>query len=339
MPVVPLPAHPDVDQVRKRAKDLLRQVREGEPRALALVAEHAPGTPVEGFTLASAQLAVARHHGFPSWPRLRRHLDDLAAEPDKGTLTVDNRYRVHRGWAEDDDVARCVRVATAAHPPARTWRPVLTGQHAGVRVVVFATPRGPVFAELTPTTTTLSPPVAVEAPAPAFHTVTGTLAGVVPPKTTSVSVERLSGRYAREGAILSEEVFTVPNAFAVDERGVLLRVDGENAVVPVPVRAGGVVDRPGVAGDRESPAGRRLASALARVDVRPVVDPECWAPGAHAVLKRRRVRPTGPLPRPAAVAPDRAGALRGRLRRGPVTERVVTFDVVGNVLEDLPYQQ
>lgn len=284
MPVIPLPVRPDVEQVRKRAKGLLRQVRAGEPHALALVAEHAPDTLVEGFTLASAQFVLARHHGFPSWPRLRRRLDDLAAEPDWGVLTTDNRYRVHRDWAADDDVARCVRSATAAHPPARTWRPVLTGQHAGVRVVVFSTPTGPVFAELTPTTTTLSSPVTAEAPALTFHTAAGTLAGVVPPGTTSASVERPLGRYAREHAILADGIFVVPNAFAVDDASVVLRVDGEGMSVDVPARAAGVVDRPAPAADRESPAGRRLGLALERVDVRPIVDPGCWEPGAHAVL-------------------------------------------------------
>ncbi|XVS62137.1 hypothetical protein ACQPYE_28230 [Actinosynnema sp. CA-299493] len=416
MPVIPLPERPDVEQIRKRAKDLLRQVRATEPRALALVAEHAPEIAADSFTLASAQLVVARHHGFPSWPRLRRHLDDLAAMPDRGALTTDNRYRVHRGWADDDDVARCARVATAAHPPARTWRPVLTARHTGVRVVVFSTPDGPLFAELTPTTTTLSPPVPFAPPELVLHTGSGTLAGVVPPGTTRVAVERVVGGWAEESAVVVDGVFVVPNAFTADDGGVVLRVDGEATPVAVPPRAGGVVDRPAPAADRRSPAGRRLAHALEQAAVRPVVDPSCWQPGAHAVLDETESvqlgrygdlllsHLTGQLPHVADFGPARGpvrdfavtgetvaltrlyhgfvddrsdrvalvGLVEPRVaavvlrratgrelpavlaggtlviadpdltaprERGPVTERVVTFDAAGNVLEDLPYQR
>jgi hypothetical protein len=274
MPVVPLPERPDADQIRKRAKDLLRGVRSGDPRALALVAEHAPRASAspEGFTLASAQAALARHHGFPSWSRLRRHLDDLASASDRGVLTVENQYRVHRGWASDDDVARC---------GARHRRPLLTARRNGVRVVVFDTPDGPLFAELTPTTTTLSLPGAA-----LFHTAAGTIGGVVPRGTATVSVQRPGDRFARERAVVADGVFVVPNAFAVDDRGVLLSLDGARTGTPLPAgaRAAGVVDRPGRAAERGSPAGRRLALALDRAAARPVVDPSCWVPGAHAEL-------------------------------------------------------
>ncbi len=47
-----LPDRPDLDQLRRQAKDLQRR---------------SPG----GMTLAAAQLTVAREHGFTSWPRLR----------------------------------------------------------------------------------------------------------------------------------------------------------------------------------------------------------------------------------------------------------------------------
>ncbi|GAA3462746.1 hypothetical protein ACFFSW_25260 [Saccharothrix longispora] len=238
MPVVPLPERPDAEQLRTLAKDLLRRVRAAEPRAPALVAEHAPDLPADGVTPAAAQLVPARHHGFPSRPRLRRHLADLDAAPDEGVLTAENRYRVHRGWAEAAAVARCARLATAGHPPAGSWRPVLTARHAGVHVVVFSTPDGPLFAELTPTTTTLSRPVTAAPPAVAFHTTAGTIAGVVPRGTARVAVERPGGRYAKENAILADGLFVVPNAFAVDERDVVLHVDGGGTDVAVPPRAG-----------------------------------------------------------------------------------------------------
>ncbi|QEH38584.1 Ankyrin repeats (3 copies) [Aquisphaera giovannonii] len=66
-----LPVRPDLDQLRNRAKDLLRRVRGGAPAALAELNEHHPRR-LESTTakLADAQLALARGYGVPSWPRL-----------------------------------------------------------------------------------------------------------------------------------------------------------------------------------------------------------------------------------------------------------------------------
>jgi hypothetical protein len=44
------------------------------------------------------------------------------------------------------------------------------------------------------------------------------------------------------------------------------------------------VDRPAPRADRESPAGRRLAAAIAAADAPPAVDPGQWAPGAYLAL-------------------------------------------------------
>jgi len=91
MPTVPLPAEPSLEQLRKFAKDIRDAVRSGNPRAIAFVAEHHPlGAPddasIPSYPLSATQLAVARRHGFPSWPRLKHHLDlvaDLSRAPDR----------------------------------------------------------------------------------------------------------------------------------------------------------------------------------------------------------------------------------------------------------------
>jgi hypothetical protein len=74
MPAVPLPDNPSLEQLRKQAKDVRDLARAGVPGALDLVAAHHPGgrNPVG---LAGAQLVVARHYGFTSWARLKRHLE------------------------------------------------------------------------------------------------------------------------------------------------------------------------------------------------------------------------------------------------------------------------
>ncbi len=59
--------HPDPDQLRRQAKELLRAWRRAEPEALARVAPLALPAPPR---LAQAQLVVAREYGLPSWPAL-----------------------------------------------------------------------------------------------------------------------------------------------------------------------------------------------------------------------------------------------------------------------------
>ena len=69
-----LPAEPRLEQLRNQAKDLRRAVLAGEPDALAEVAERFPDAPAP-FPLHAAQLVVARRYGFPSWARLKRHVE------------------------------------------------------------------------------------------------------------------------------------------------------------------------------------------------------------------------------------------------------------------------
>jgi ankyrin repeat protein len=78
MPTIPLPEEPSLEQLKKQAKDLLKAVRSGNPDSLAFAAEQHPGDLPSPFTLSAAQLVTARLYGFPSWPRLRRHLDVVA---------------------------------------------------------------------------------------------------------------------------------------------------------------------------------------------------------------------------------------------------------------------
>jgi hypothetical protein len=74
LPAVPLPDNPSLEQLRKQAKDLRDLARAGVSGALALVAAHHPDG-AHPVGLAGAQLVVARHYGFTSWSRLKRHLE------------------------------------------------------------------------------------------------------------------------------------------------------------------------------------------------------------------------------------------------------------------------
>jgi len=79
-----LPQHPDLDQLRRQAKELRDAARAGDPDALVRVRAHAAAA--DASRLATAQLTVAREHGYPSWPRLVAGIEEategLAARVD-----------------------------------------------------------------------------------------------------------------------------------------------------------------------------------------------------------------------------------------------------------------
>ena len=113
----------DLEQQRKRAKDLLKALRRRDPDAVARVQRHLPRasgllTPqVRGlpFQLADAQLVIAREAGFPTWPRLKHHVEK--APP--GDLVP----AIHAAVASGD--AAAVRAALAARPPRWETREAL----------------------------------------------------------------------------------------------------------------------------------------------------------------------------------------------------------------------
>src|SRR5689334_2986238 len=63
-----LPDRPSLAQLRKQAKELLKQLRNGDPSAIERLRKHKPN--VSEPILADAQFVIAREYGFESWPRL-----------------------------------------------------------------------------------------------------------------------------------------------------------------------------------------------------------------------------------------------------------------------------
>lgn len=81
--VCALPPQPSLEFERKRAKALLRELRDGKPEAIDRAgARHDVfrNGPPERVTLADAQLVIAREYGFASWPRLSRYIATLERE-------------------------------------------------------------------------------------------------------------------------------------------------------------------------------------------------------------------------------------------------------------------
>lgn len=65
----------NLEQQKKRAKDLLAAVRSGDGDALARWNRHRPGNAADG--LSTAQHVIARELGLPSWPRLKAHVESM----------------------------------------------------------------------------------------------------------------------------------------------------------------------------------------------------------------------------------------------------------------------
>ncbi len=84
MPTRHLPSHPDLQQLKQQAKDLLRAHRDRSIQAIQRMKEFHPryrrASDVEiagaHLKLADAQLTIAREYGFASWPRLKAHVEN-----------------------------------------------------------------------------------------------------------------------------------------------------------------------------------------------------------------------------------------------------------------------
>jgi hypothetical protein len=58
-----LPPNPNLEHLKKQAKELLRELQQRDP----------------GMKLSDAQHLIAREYGFVSWPKLKAHVESLAA--------------------------------------------------------------------------------------------------------------------------------------------------------------------------------------------------------------------------------------------------------------------
>src|SRR4051794_41202211 len=93
-PVPRLPENPSLEHLKGQAKTLLERARARDEQALGWLREYHPDPPPAqaALRLADAQLTVARAYGFPSWPKLRAHLDVVGAytpSPHPAAATAD----------------------------------------------------------------------------------------------------------------------------------------------------------------------------------------------------------------------------------------------------------
>jgi hypothetical protein len=72
-----LPRQPNVEQLRKQAKDLLEGYRAGKPEAVAEVQQLERHPDSAKFALNDAQRVLARAYGYVSWSRLKAFVDGV----------------------------------------------------------------------------------------------------------------------------------------------------------------------------------------------------------------------------------------------------------------------
>ena len=73
-----LPLHPNLDQYKKQAKDLLKALQAEDPKAIQRVHQfHPHGRELSKPSLADAQLVLAREHSFESWPKFSKYVREL----------------------------------------------------------------------------------------------------------------------------------------------------------------------------------------------------------------------------------------------------------------------
>jgi hypothetical protein len=133
MPVRPLPSNPSLQHLKYQAKDLLKAHAVRDAAAAQRLREFHPQ--MREFTddqifranlrLSDAQLAIAREAGFPSWARLKRHIE-------KPTL-ADRLDLKHHERIEDADFRRAVDLLDAGDADGLRahlkQHPKLTTQH------------------------------------------------------------------------------------------------------------------------------------------------------------------------------------------------------------------
>ena len=67
----------NLEQQRKRAKELLKSARAQQGDAQTRISIHLPGKSIEDLQLADSQIVIARENGFASWPKLKSHIDRI----------------------------------------------------------------------------------------------------------------------------------------------------------------------------------------------------------------------------------------------------------------------
>lgn len=115
-----LPVHPDLGQLKRQAKELLRDFRTDDPDAVAdFAAFHPEKVDAAAAKLADAQLVLARAYGAASWPRIVQSCQMVDAIWKDDIATVRALVTAHPNLIDEEALVR---------PPGRisNWGPPMT---------------------------------------------------------------------------------------------------------------------------------------------------------------------------------------------------------------------
>jgi ankyrin repeat protein len=77
LPTRRLREHPNLEQLRRQAKELLSGFMKGDAAAVAEINAHYDTADTTTFALHDAQLVIALSYGFDSWPKLKAYVDGV----------------------------------------------------------------------------------------------------------------------------------------------------------------------------------------------------------------------------------------------------------------------
>ena len=94
LPTRQLPEHPDLDQLKRQAKELRDGFEAGDAHAVAEVQAHYRDGDATTFALHDAQLVLARACGFESWPKLKAFVDGVTVRRLRDAVVADDLAQV-----------------------------------------------------------------------------------------------------------------------------------------------------------------------------------------------------------------------------------------------------
>jgi ankyrin repeat protein len=154
MPDRLLPDHPDINQYKKQAKELVRDCADGSADALARIHKYLPrlrrpsGSPPAAVRLADAQFVLAREHGYDSWPQFAKHIETLRIIRSLETLIdpvstfIDVASVDRHGWHSSGTLehAELILACSPATAQANIYTAAILGDEKTVRAFLAADP-------------------------------------------------------------------------------------------------------------------------------------------------------------------------------------------------------
>ena len=109
--------HPDLEQLKRQAKELLRGFVAGDSEAVAEVHAHYRAADPSKFALHDAQLVVARSYGFESWPKLKAYVDGVTVQRLADAVRADDPAQVRAMLRARPELANLAMSYTDEHRP------------------------------------------------------------------------------------------------------------------------------------------------------------------------------------------------------------------------------